>query len=418
MDAMIILELLVILTLIMALAFSARQLVLTSCVALAGNGWVVRPAPHFQTDHEWPTVTVLIPAHNEERVLPGCLAAMTALEYPRGKLSILVVDDRSSDQTGAIADEFAAKDPRVSVLHRNTSSRPGKPSAVADGMARVTSDILVLFDADYLPRPNLLMQLVAPFADAQVGATMGRVVPSNSDSNLLTRLLDLERRGGYAIDQYGRALMGLVPQFGGTVGGIRREALEAVGGWREGHLAEDTDLTFRLVLGGWRVAYINEARCSEEVPEDWASRFRQVRRWAYGHNECLLTYWRDVLRSPLAFAQKLDAMLVLLFYLFPSCVLLGAIAAIPVVAFGGVLLGGQEQWLGPLVALAVLTPYAQILMAARMDGQLHVVRALPLLFISSMLTLLASVAAVALIARDRVQGLSPNWDKTRRYRPA
>lgn len=414
---MVILEAFVIVTLGMALAFAARQLVLTSCVALSGR----RPAPPargFLADAEWPTVTVLIPAHNEEKVLPGCLEAMAALDYPHGKLSILVVDDRSSDRTGAIADEFAAKDNRVRVLHRTEGSRPGKASAVADGMALAASDILVLFDADYLPRPDLLKKLVAPFADDRVGATMGRVVPLNSDANLLTRLLDLERRAGYAIDQHGRALQDLVPQFGGTVGGIRRAALEKVGGWREGHLAEDTDLTFRLVLGGWRVAYINDARCYEEVPEDWPSRFRQVRRWAYGHNECLLSYWRDLLSAPLRPAQKVDALLVLLFYLFPACALLSAMAAIPILAYGGQILAHQEQWLAPLLALAILAPYAQMLVAARMDGQAHVARVLPLLFVSSSLTLLASAAALALLARDRALGLTPAWDKTRRYRPA
>src|SRR5690606_24350958 len=143
----------------------------------------------------------------------------------------------------------------------------------------------VLFDADYLPPPGLLRELVAPFADPRVGATMGRVVPGNCDANLLTRLLDLQRRAVYASDQTGRMLWQLMPQFGGTVGGIRRAALDDVGGWLPGHLAEDTDLTFRLALRGWRVAYLNHARCHEEVPEECSTRFRQVRRWAYGHNQ-------------------------------------------------------------------------------------------------------------------------------------
>lgn len=413
---MVILEIFVLLTACMALALAARQLVLTSCVAFSDVTRVPLHALQYRDEAEWPTVTVLVAAHNEERVLQGCLAAMTALEYPSGKLSILIVDDRSADRTGAIADAFAAIDPRVRVLHRNASCRPGKSSAVADGMALSTSEILVLFDADYLPPSDLLKKLVAPFADRQVGATMGRVVPLNSDANLLTRLLDLERRAGYAVDQHGRALWGLVPQFGGTVGGIRRAALDQVGGWREGHLAEDTDLTFRLVLGGWRVAYLNDARCYEEVPEDSISRFRQVRRWAYGHNECLLSYWGSLLSAPLQPVQKIDAALILLFYLFPACALFSAMAAVPILAFGGDFLGYPGPWFGCLLALAVLAPYAQIVVAALADQQKHVVRMLPLLFISSSLTLLASAAAVALLLRNRIWGLSLGWDKTRRYR--
>ena len=417
---MLFLESFVFLTISMGLALAARQLLLASCVASGSDLRARSGASEFTADPaDWPSVTVLVPAHNEERVLSGCLAAMAALEYPPGKLSILIVDDRSTDRTGAIADKFAASDTRLKVVHRGATCRPGKSAAVVDGMALSTSDILVLFDADYLPSPGLLKQLVAPFADAGVGATMGRVVPRNCDANLLTRLLDLERRAGYTVDQHGRALWSLMPQFGGTVGGIRRVALEEVGGWREGHLAEDTDLTFRLALGGWRIAYLNDARCYEEVPEDWASRYRQVRRWAYGHNECLLSYWGDILGSRLRTRQKLDAALILLFYLFPACAFLSTLAIIPILAFGGDhSFLGDPWWLAPLLALTVLAPYAQVIVAARMDRQAHVIRTLPLLFVSSSLSLLGSVAAVGLLVGNRIRGRSLGWDKTRRYRTA
>ncbi|MCL4766015.1 MAG: glycosyltransferase family 2 protein [Hyphomicrobiaceae bacterium] len=419
---MAILEGFVLATICVGLALAARQLALASRVAVGGASSDRAPVPDFGADPtDWPTVTVLVPAHNEEQVMPGCLAAMAALEYPGDRHRILVIDDRSTDRTGAIADAFTGCDPRIAVLHRGQAARPGKSAAVAEATAITTSDVVVLFDADYLPPPGLLKELVAPFADPGVGATMGRVVPSNSDVNLLTRLLDLERRAGYGVDQTGRALWRLLPQFGGTVGGIRRAALESVGGWREGHLAEDTDLTFRLALGGWRIAFLGHACCYEEVPEDCVSRFRQVRRWAYGHNECLLSYWAAVLLSRrLRAMQKLDGALILLFYMFPACALLSTLAAILVLAYGsgpGLL---PEAWpaLEPLLAVAVLAPYAQIMTAAVIDRQQHVVRVLPLLFASSSLSLLASAAAVALLLRDRICGRSPGWDKTRRYRPA
>ncbi len=418
---MLVLEGYVLLTVALGLALAARQLVLAWNVENSGPVHIEEGAGGFRTHDDWPTVTVLIPAHDEERVIAGCLEAMTALEYPRGKLSILVINDRSTDCTGVIAEGLAKSNPCVKVLHRAPTARAGKAAALGDGMALSASEVIVLFDADYLPPSGLLKELVRPFADPQVGATMGRVVPMNSDANLLTRLLDLERRAGYAVDQTGRALLRLVPQFGGTVGGIRRAALDSVGGWNVGHLAEDTDLTFRLVLGGWRVAYLNHARCHEEVPEDWASRFRQVRRWAYGHNQCLLDHLGAVLRSQrLDPAQKLDAALNLTFYAFPVLALLGSFAVIPLLAFGGEhgLIGGGWSWAGPLLGLAVLGPHVQVMIAARADGQHHILRVLPLLFVSSCLSLLASAAGAALLLRDRLCGLSLGWDKTRRYRSA
>ena len=82
----------------------------------------------------------------------------------------------------------------------------------------------------------------------------------------------------------------LVPQYGGTVGGVRRAALEHVGGWRTDSLAEDTDLTVRLVMNGWDVVYQNRSECYEEVPESWEVRIRQIKRWAKGHNQALARY--------------------------------------------------------------------------------------------------------------------------------
>ena len=420
-NAMIVLEGFVFLTVVIGLALAARQFLLAWRVALGPDDHSRKQSGRTVKEGEWPTVTVLIPAHNEERVLSGCLSVMSALDYPADKLEILVVDDRSTDGTGTIADSFAARDERIRVLHRPQSAPPGKAAAVADGMALSTSEVVVLFDADYLPSAGLLKELVAPFADPSVGATMGRVVPANCDANLLTRLLDLERRAGYAVDQTGRALWQLMPQFGGTVGGIRRSALESVGGWRLGHLAEDTDLTFRLALGGWRVAYLNQARCHEEVPEEWASRFRQVRRWAYGHNQCLLSHLSGVLRSPrLRPARKLDGALILIFYLFPLCALLSILAMVPLIAFGAATSNEEVHWdwLDLLLAIAVLAPHTQVMVAARADRQRHIVRVLPLLFVSSSLSLLASAAGAALLACSRVSGVAFGWDKTRRYRSA
>src|SRR6202023_1961247 len=122
------------------------------------------------------------------------------------------------------------------------------------------------------------------------GGVMGRVVPLNTGTNLLTRLLDLERSGGYQVDQQARMNLRLVPQYGGTVGGVRKCALESIGGWLDDTLAEDTDLTYRLLLRGWKTAYQNRSECYEEVPETWPVRIKQIMRWAKGHNQAMVTY--------------------------------------------------------------------------------------------------------------------------------
>lgn len=416
---MIVLEAIVIVAMLLAIAHAIRQYHLSLRVAADAN-LLPAPAPVSDAESKWPRVAILIPAHNEERVIGGCLEAMLALDYPSDRLSIVAINDRSKDATRTILDAFAARDRRIVPLHRSDSAKPGKSSAIADGMAHVDCEIAVFFDADYLPHPGLLKELVVPFRDPLVGATMGRVVPYNSDRNVLTQLLDLERRCGYAIDQHGRAVMALIPQFGGTVGGVRLEALAAVGGWKEAHLTEDTDLTFRLALGGWRVAYLDHARCYEEVPETWVARYKQVRRWSYGHNECMLDYFWPVLRARhLRAGQKLDAALVLTSYFFPFAALLGTASAIAVLAYGPAdsVLRPILSALSVLLALTVVAPSAQTAVAAIRDGQPHVLSRLPLMPVSSLLSMVAASEGFLQLVKNRVVGRTMAWDKTQRFRP-
>ena len=187
---------------------------------------------------------------------------------------------------------------RISPFHRS-GGKAGKSAALKDALHFAEGDIAIIFDADYVPGRGLLKQLVAPFFDPEVGAVMGRVVPVNSGANLLTRLLDLERSAGYQVDQQARMNLNLMPQYGGTVGGVRLSAVEAVGGWHDDTLAEDTDITFRLMFNGWKTVYTNRSECYEEVPEEWGVRIKQVTRWAKGHNQVMARYWWQFATQPL-----------------------------------------------------------------------------------------------------------------------
>ncbi|MCZ8256832.1 MAG: glycosyltransferase family 2 protein, partial [Polaromonas sp.] len=232
----------------------------------------------------WPMITVFIAAHNEEKVIAGCIEALLDTDYPHDRLKIIPVNDRSQDTTAQIIDGYVERYPsRIWPFHR-VGGKAGKSAALKDALVFAQGDIAIIFDADYVPGRGLLKQLVAPFFDPEIGAVMGRVVPANSGANLLTRLLDLERSGGYQVDQQARMNLNLMPQYGGTVGGVRLSAVAAVGGWHDDTLAEDTDITYRLMFNGWKTVYTNRSECYEEVPEDWSVRIKQVTRWAKGHN--------------------------------------------------------------------------------------------------------------------------------------
>jgi len=212
--------------------------------------WSRAPQPAAEASQDFmPTISVLVPMHNEQKVASGILQALVESDYDPEKLQILAIDDRSTDSTGEIIDAFAASHPVVQALHR-VSGNGGKPGALAFATAKATGEILMLFDADYVPGPGLLTQLVKPFREQNVGAVMGRVVPYNIGESVLAGLLSLERAAGYQVGQEARQRLHLIPQFGGTVGGVRRSALIDVGGWNVESLTEDTDLTCRLVLSG------------------------------------------------------------------------------------------------------------------------------------------------------------------------
>jgi cellulose synthase/poly-beta-1,6-N-acetylglucosamine synthase-like glycosyltransferase len=378
--------------------------------------------PYLDVDSgNWPSVTVLVAAHNEQAVIADSLRALLDVDYPRERLRIMPVNDRSTDDTRRIIDEICAAHPgRITPFHRS-GGKPGKAAALKDATALVDSDILIVFDADYVPGRGLLRQLVAPFFDPEVGAVMGRVVPLNTGSNLLTRLLDMERSGGYQVDQQARMNLSLVPQYGGTVGGVRRSALEAIGGWHDDALAEDTDLTYRLLLSGWKTAYQNRSECYEEVPETWPVRVRQIMRWSKGHNQAAFRYAGALLASDkVSLREKFDGMLLLGVFAMSPILLAGWILAIVLFYFDA------NHWLTGVLALFCLMSYSalgnfaaffEIGAAVYLDGSRERIRLMPLNYFGFLVSLLAiTIATLRLILFDGLFKRKLEWDKTTRYR--
>ena len=370
---------------------------------------------------DWPHVTILVAAHNEQDVIADCLKNLMDVDYPAERMLVMPVNDRSSDRTREIIDAVVECHPgRIQPFHR-TGGKPGKAAALKDATELVKTDFIVVFDADYLPSRGLIRRLMAPFFDPEVGAVMGRVVPNNVGFNLLTRLLDLERSGGYQVDQQARMNLRLVPQYGGTVGGIRIAALKAVGGWHDDVLAEDTDLTYRLLLGGWLTVYHNRSECYEEVPQNWAVRVRQIKRWAKGHNQAMMRHSLGLMSlDGVRLAERIDGLLLLGVYMMSPLVILGwllslllyltvslevATPAIALLAFMG------HSSLGNFAA------FFEIAAATHLDrsGRRVLLLAFNWLgFIVSAVAIARAVLEQALL--DRRPGRTLQWDKTVRYR--
>ena len=378
-----------------------------------------RPYYRELYDSELPPITVVVPMHNEESVATGVIDALLSATYPRDRLEIVPLDDQSHDDTSAILHEYSERYPGIIKPVYMLGGRRGKPNALNVALRLATHDIILVFDADYTPGKDILRELAMAFCDPEVGAVMGRVIPLNSGKNFLTRLLALERSGGYQVDQQARYNLDLFPQYGGTVGGFRRSMVAQLGGFDLSTLAEDTDLTARLFIEGRKVVYSNGTECYEEVPESWATRFRQLRRWSRGHNRAFFNNVLGVLRSShLTPLQKLDGVLLLCVYVVPAFLLTGFLVNALLFFMGALPLWSAVGLVFFVVAFnsfGNFAPVYEIGAAELLDGAGRRLLLLPYLYYLFLFNSWAVTHGLIDTLGDLLKRRSPHWDKTTRF---
>lgn len=372
-------------------------------------------------DSKMPKVSVLIPMHNEEQVLSGVLDSLLECNYDRDLLEIIPINDHSSDRTEEMLDEYHSRYPCIKPLHRKSQDR-GKPAALNDAMGYAEGEIIIVFDADYRPGKDMIRQLALAFQDPEVGAVMGRVIPYNTSKNGLTRLLNLERSGGYQSDQQARYNLKTLPQYGGTVGGFRKSIMTETGGFDPKVLAEDTELTYRLYLSGWKVIYANSAECYEEVPETWSVRAGQVRRWSRGHNSVMFRYFFKFLFSKnISRRERLDGMLLLMVYFVPVLFSLALMDSVVLFLLGemNVFIGlWAVIFLGAYNSYGNFAPFYEISTALLIDGIRKDALLMPLITFNFYFYLWNITLGFIDALADAVSGRHVQWNKTKRFRKA
>ena len=396
------------------LAYAVRHLVFSY------NRMFGRQRLYYQDVYssEMPSVSVLIPMHNEEKVLHFVLDSLLECVYDRDKLEIIPINDNSTDKTEELLNEYHAKYDFIKPLHRKSRDR-GKPAGLNDAMKIATGDVIIVFDADYRPSRDLVRQLALAFLDPEVGAVMGRVVPYNTNTNLLTRLLNVERAGGYQADQQARYNMRLLPQYGGTVGGFRKSILLESGGFNTKVLAEDTELTYRIYTSGWKVAYANSAECYEESPETWEIRARQIRRWSRGHNEVMFRYLIPTLTSKYMTArEKADGIMLLLVYAVPFLLALGQLDSVVLFLLGEMNI--MSGWwvllfIGAYNSFGNFAPFYEIGSALMVDGVKGEIKLLPLLTFSFYFYMWNISLGFLDACADMLTNRKVTWAKTDRF---
>jgi cellulose synthase/poly-beta-1,6-N-acetylglucosamine synthase-like glycosyltransferase len=269
--------------------------------------FVPEPAGHF-AEEELPVITVQLPLFNELYVVDRLLKAVTAFDYPREKLEIQVLDD-STDETVKVAEAVVAKYAEqgfdIHYIHR--TDRTGfKAGALENGNRTAKGELLAIFDADFVPKPDCLRKLVHFFTDPLVGCAQMRWAHINGNYNLLTRLQTIMLDGHFVVEQTTRNRTGGFFNFNGTAGIWRRQAIAMSGGWQHDTLTEDTDLSFRAQLMGWRFIYLLDEEAPAEIPVEINAFKAQQRRWAKGVMQVGLKLYPRIWRAPLPFRVKLE----------------------------------------------------------------------------------------------------------------
>lgn len=232
-----------------------------------------------------PTVSILIPAHNEELVIKDTIESMINLNYPKDKLEVIIVNDNSSDATGKIADQYASQYPFINVVHTKPPlGGKGKSGALNQGFRHSSGEIIVVYDADNTPEPDAVQNLVLVLQkDRKAGAVIGKFRVINAKRNLLTRLINIETLSFQWLAQAGRWFWFRMATIPGTNFAIRRSILEELGGWDEKALSEDTELSIRVYQTGYYIRFFPAAVTWEQEPETWKVWWKQRTRWARGN---------------------------------------------------------------------------------------------------------------------------------------
>lgn len=254
---------------------------------------------------DWPTVSLLVSAKNEEAVIGRLLKMLCNQNYPTSKYEVWAIDDRSTDKTPAVLEELAREYDNLKVLRRQGGAGGGKSGALNQVLPLTKGEILAVFDADAQVGPDMLRQLLPLFDSSTVGAVQMRKTIVNADLNFWTQGQETEMALDTFFQQQRIAVTG-IGELRGNGQFVRRSALESCGGWNELTITDDLDLTIRLHLDGWDVEFIAFPDVLEEGVTQAKALWHQRNRWGEGGYQRYLDYWRLILSNRMGFLKTWD----------------------------------------------------------------------------------------------------------------
>ncbi len=258
---------------------------------------------------ELPKVTIQLPLYNERYVLERLIDEVVKIEYPKELLQIQVLDD-STDDTHSFAEALCERYRNIGhpIVYLHRTNREGfKAGALQEGLKSATGEFVAVFDADFIPPVDFLLRTIHHFADPKVGVVQTRWSYLNKGFNFLTEVEAILLDGHFILEHGARSRAGYFFNFNGTAGILRRTMIDDAGGWQHDTLTEDSDLSYRAQLKGWRFVYLPFVDCPSELPVEVHGFQVQQFRWAKGLTQCAKKLLPGILRSNIPFRVKAEA---------------------------------------------------------------------------------------------------------------
>lgn len=372
-------------------------------------------------EEDYPTVSILVPAHDEEMVIAKTVRSLLLLNYPKDKMELIVINDNSSDNTAnillSIQNEFSEFNFKI-INTDKTNGGTGKSNALNIGYASSSGDFIAVYDADNTPDKNALKFLIKRiFYDNELGAVIGKFRTRNKEKNLLTKFINIETLNFQWLSQAGRWQLLKLCTIPGTNFVIRSTVLKKLGGWDIHAIAEDTEISFRLYKLGYKIAFMPLSVTYEQEPETLKVWFKQRTRWSKGNVYVVVKYLGKIF-SNTPIRVVFDIMYYFsIYFLFLSSVIISDTLFILSLGFGiKIHLSGNFLILWILAYLLFILEVNITLTMEKGESNFSNFLLTPIMYFTySQLWMIVAIKGIYLFIKDKLFKTETKWYKTERF---
>lgn len=395
-------------------------------ILLALNGYIYYLKIHRSNttlieDNQCPTVSIMIPAHNEEKVIYHTVRSLLLLNYPKDKYEIIVINDNSSDNTNAELDRVKKDYDGDNLIVINTDKEMGgrgKSNALNIGFQYSRGEYIAVYDADNTAEKNALKYLITRiYFDSSLGAVIGKFRTRNKKSSLLTKFINIETLSFQWMSQGGRWNLFNLCTIPGTNFVVRKSVIDELGGWDPNAIAEDTEISFRIYKLGYKIAFMPLAVTWEQEPETIKVWFKQRTRWAKGNIYVISKYIKVLLtEKPSKITFDILYFFGVYFFFLISVVISDILFVLNIFTHIKVTVDGKFTLLWILAYILFILEIYVTLAIEKGESTLENLLLVPLMYFTyCQLWLIVAINSLIQFIKDKLFKREVKWYKTERF---